>query len=39
MNKYNKNNIHHKKKLSSEMISSVLNRLYAEDLIKRDKIR
>lgn len=35
MDKYNKNNIHHNKRLSSEMIPSVLDRLYTKDIKKR----
>ncbi len=38
MNKYNKNNIHHNKKLSSEMMPSVLDRFYTKGIKKRDKI-
>lgn len=37
MDKYNKNNIHHNKRLSSEMIPSVLDRLYTKDIKKKTK--
>ena len=32
MEKYNKNNIHHNKRMSSEKIPSVLDRLYTKDI-------
>ena len=35
MEKYNKNNIHHNKRMSSEKIPSVLDRLYTKDIKKR----
>ena len=35
MDKYNKNNIHHNKRISSEKIPSVLDRLYTKDIKKR----